>query len=178
MVEEAKVVRGEGGMRRETEGWFVANLRDVPWSESERFGAWTDLEGGVRFGQLGINVHVIRPGQPNCMYHRESDQEDFLVLSGECVLIVEGKERRLRAGDFFHAPPETEHVFVGAGSGPCAILMVGARTPGATVFYPVNPVARKHGAGVAKETPDPRVAYADMPPKRSARPAWLPEPSR
>ena len=44
------------------------------------------------------------------MYHWEEDQEDFLVLAGEAVLIVEGEERPLRAWDFVHCPPKAKHV--------------------------------------------------------------------
>ena len=76
---------------------------------------------------IGINIQVLQPGEPNCMYHGETGQEDFLVLSGECLLLIEGEERPLKQWDFVHSPPWTEHVFVGAGDGPCVILMVGAR---------------------------------------------------
>lgn len=97
------------------------------------------------------------------MYHGENAQEDFLVLSGECVLVVEGEERRLRQWDFVHCPPWTRHIFVGAGDRPCAILMVGTRKASEELIYPVEPVALVHGAGVREETPDPKVAYAGRP---------------
>jgi uncharacterized cupin superfamily protein len=97
------------------------------------------------------------------MYHRESQQEDFLVLAGECLLLIEEQERRLRAWDFVHCPAETDHVFVGAGDAPCAILMVGARTPDEQLVYPASELAQRHSAGVPEETPDPRVAYAPYP---------------
>ena len=100
----------------------------------------------ARFPEFGINIHVLAPGEPNCMYHGEDVQEDFLVLSGECLLLVEGEERRLRAWDFVHCPAWTEHVFIGAGDGPCAILMVGSRKPDDQVRYPVSELARRHGA--------------------------------
>jgi len=103
---------------------------------------------------------VLKPGQPNCMYHGEDAQEDFLVLSGECLLPVEGAERRLRAWDFVHWPPWTEHVFVGAGTGPCVVLMVGERRLGSGIRYPVSELARRHGAGVERETDSPKEAYA------------------
>jgi uncharacterized cupin superfamily protein len=89
-------------------------------------------------------------------------QEGFLVLSGECTLIVEEEERPLRQWDYFHCPADTRHVIVGAGDGPCAVLMVGAR-PDVGIRYPVSEVAAKYGASVAKETADPDEAYADWP---------------
>jgi uncharacterized cupin superfamily protein len=112
------------------------------------------------------------------MYHREEDQEDFLVLAGECLLIVEGEERRLRAWDFVHCPSYTEHVFVGAGDTPCAILMVGGRL-GTGLVYPVNETALAHDAGVTEETPEPKIAYARFDPDEDVpyREGDLPDPA-
>ena len=112
---------------------------------------------------LGIGVHVLHPGEANGMYHAEATQEGFLVLDGECLLIVEGQERRMRRWDYFHCPPDTRHVIVGAGDEPCTILMIGARRHGAAVRYPVSEVAAQHNASVARETTDPDEAYADWP---------------
>jgi uncharacterized cupin superfamily protein len=97
------------------------------------------------------------------MYHGEEAQEDFLVLSGECLLLVEGEERLLRAWDLFHSPAWTEHVLVGAGEGPCVIFAVGARTPGSIVRYPAAEFAQAHGAAVAETTDSPKEAYAPYP---------------
>ena len=161
MVPEASLERSEHGLRPVTEGWFVVNARETRWFDSGelgRFGIFDSQE--ARFDQVGIGIGILRPGEPNCMYHAEEMQEDFLVVSGECLLIVEGKERPLRAWDFVHCPPWTEHVFVGAGDGPCVVIGVGARRKGRGLRYPVNEMASKHGAGVEEETSDPDVAYA------------------
>jgi uncharacterized cupin superfamily protein len=96
--------------------------------------------------------------------------EDFLVLRGECLLIVDGEERLLRAWDFFHAPPNTEHAFVGAGDEPCVMLMVGARSDEGTIVYPRNETALAHGAGVETETDHASVAYSPFGHWRLARP--------
>ena len=165
MVQEARLERTEYGLAPATEGWFAVNVRDAAWMTDEVFGDACVIEGdAVAFPQVGYTLAVLQPGQPNGMYHREDDQEDFLVLSGECLLLVEGEERRLRAWDFVHCPPWANHVFVGAGDGPCAILMVGARLENEELIYPVDEVASRHAAAVEKETPDPRVAYARYPP--------------
>jgi uncharacterized cupin superfamily protein len=158
MVEEAPRRSTAAGLVPEGEGWFVLNAREALWREGD-FGAYTRFEGDARFPQIGINIGVLEPGQPACMYHGEDNQEDFLVLSGECLLLIEGEERRLRAWDFVHCPAWTEHVFVGAGDGPCAFLAVGARAS-RDVVYPEAEVAQKHGAGVAKATRDGKEAYA------------------
>jgi len=149
-------------------GAFVVNARDVPWRQREGLGLTADFEGDQEFDELGFRLAVLDPGVPYCMYHGESDQEDFLVLSGECILVIEGEERLLKAWDFVHCPPWTEHVFVGAGEGPCVIVMVGARKEGG-ILYPVNEVAAKHGASVEVETPEPAEAYAKYARREPAR---------
>jgi uncharacterized cupin superfamily protein len=162
MVEEAALVETDTGLVPEGDGWFVLNAREARWFENEALGEFCRFEGESRFPELGINLSVLHPGQPSCMYHREDKQEDFLVLRGECVLLVEGQERPLKAWDLVHCPPWTEHVFVGGGSGPCFILSVGAR-PDEEVVYPLAEVAQKHGAGVDEETASPEEAYARFP---------------
>ena len=159
MVQEAQLEQSEFGLVPKGEGWFVVNAKETKWLEHEAFGSGTVFEGDPKFKQVGINIGVLEPGQPACLYHREDAQEDFLVLCGECLLLVEGEERRLKAWDFVHCPPWTDHVFVGAGGGPCAILAVGARSQ-QDIVYPVSDVARRHSASVEKETPDPTEAYA------------------
>jgi uncharacterized cupin superfamily protein len=152
----------------EGESWFVVNARDARWFHSEELGSYCRFEGssgsGARFEQLGINVNVLQPGQSSGLYHTENAQEDFLVLSGECLLLVEGEERTLHAWDFFHCPPETEHILVGAGSGPCVFIAVGARPKPHTVRYKVSEVAARHGVSPQRETTSPRAAYRHMPP--------------
>jgi uncharacterized cupin superfamily protein len=145
----------------EGEGWFVVNVRDARWYESDGLGFYVPFESeDVRFSELGFNLGILRPGEPSAMYHAEETQEDFLVLAGECMLLIEGDERRLRAWDFVHCPPWTEHIFVGAGDGPCLLLGVGARRKGRGLRYPVNELALRYGAGVETETSDPKEAYA------------------
>jgi uncharacterized cupin superfamily protein len=143
-------------------GWFVVNVADAKALRHEQAGSYVKFEDSDEpFPDYGINIHMLEPGQPNGKYHAESVQEDFLVLSGECIAIIDGEERRLGEWDFVHCPAGTEHIFVGAGQGPCAILMVGARGPDATIDYPVNELAARHGASVAKATSVPDEAYAD-----------------
>jgi uncharacterized cupin superfamily protein len=139
--------------------WFVRNARDARWVENE-LGAYCGFEEDGQFPELGINLNALQPGQPMCMYHREAYQEDFLVLAGECLLIVEGQEHPLRQWDLFHCPRNVPHVIVGAGSGPSLVLAVGSRVGPDEVVYPVDPVAIEHGAGVEQETTLPAEAYA------------------
>jgi uncharacterized cupin superfamily protein len=143
----------------EGSGWFVVNVADARATESERFGASVRFESGNRFPEFGINVRVVQPGQPASLYHRENAQEAFLVLSGECLLIVEGEERPLRKGDFVHLPAWTPHVLVGAGDGPASVLMVGTRKDPEELLYEVTEAAARYGASTERETTDEREAY-------------------
>ena len=173
---EAQLEDFGSGLTPVTRGWFVVNVRDAEWWFAESRGARCAFENEygeppVEFAQLGINVTVLERGQTS-LYHAEANQEAFLVLSGECTVIVEGEERRLRAWDLFHAPPRTEHAFVGAGEGPCVIVMVGSRT-GPCVNYPVSEFAARYGASVTEETSDWMQAYATIEPFRRERPpSW------
>jgi uncharacterized cupin superfamily protein len=164
------------GVVPEGEGWFRLNARDVSWIRSEERGQDTDFEGRQEWTGLGFRVHVLMPRQRNGMYHGERGQEAFLVVSGECVLVIEGEERRLRAWDFVHCPPWTQHVFVGAGDGPCIIVMAGSRVGGFEVLYPVNEVAARYDASVDPETSKPAEAYARFgeEERSSYRDGWLP----
>jgi uncharacterized cupin superfamily protein len=159
--EDAKIEQTEEGAAAASPAWFILNLAESRWMRREEGGEWTEFEPESGFEQYGIGVHVLQPGQPNGKYHSENVQEDFLVLSGECILIVEEQERRLKAWDFFHCAPGTHHILVGAGDGPCAILMAGMRGEGKKLHYPVSEVALRHGASTPMETDTPSEAYRD-----------------
>ena len=175
-MEEASVSSTETGLVVDGPGWFVTNLGEAQWRHNPDAGTWCSFESpDAQFEQIGVNVHVVQPGQANGRYHAESVQEDFLVLAGECVALVEGVERPMRQWDFLHCPPGTNHILVGAGDGPCAILMIGGRSPDATVHYPVSELAARYGASVSKPTSEAAEAYADWPADFTpVRLAWPP----
>jgi uncharacterized cupin superfamily protein len=172
-VDEAQLEDSGSGLTPVTDGWFVVSVREAEWWFAESRGARCAFENEygdpqVEFTQIGINLTVLEPGQTS-LYHAEANQEAFLVLSGECAVLVEGEERRLRPWDFFHSPRWTEHAFVGSGEGLCVILMAGSRSaPG--VRYPVSELAARYGASVAEETSDWRQAYASVEWFRRERP--------
>ena len=170
---EARLDDSGSGLAPAGDGWFVVNVRDAEWWTSETFGSGCGFESReIQFPQLGINLSVLEPGEPNCLYHSESQQEAFLVLSGECRLLVDGVERLLRPWDFFHCLAGTEHVFVGAGDGPCVILMAGARSEDEQLLYPVSELAARYGASAEEETPDPKQAYARFERPQRRRPSY------
>jgi uncharacterized cupin superfamily protein len=160
------------------EGWFVLNARAAGWYRRDGRGAVLRFDGETEFPQVGINLFVLGPGEPMAMYHWEADQEDYLVLSGEALLIIEGEEKPLRQWDFVHCPAEAKHVVVGAGDRPCVVLAIGARQhqPRANCGgYPEEEAALRHGAGVEQETADAKQAYARFAPPKPARycEGWL-----
>jgi uncharacterized cupin superfamily protein len=153
---------------------FIVNVADAPALAHSRRATLIDFEAGRQpFPDTGVNVQILAPGQPNGRYHSEPVQEDFLVLFGECVVILAGEERPMGQWDFLHCPAGIEHIFVGAGDGPCAVLMIGSRREVAA-HYPVNALAAKYDASVTEATDEPAEAYADwrQEPRRETPNTW------
>jgi uncharacterized cupin superfamily protein len=180
MVPEAPLEDAGNGLVPAGDGWFVANAREARWWHADGRSAICDFEAETEIRQFGINITVLEPGVSMGMYHWEADQEDFLVVAGEALLIVEGEERPLRQWDFFHCPPETKHIIVGAGAGRCIVVAVGARShEGRPDWggYTVDEVALRHGVGVEQDTTDAREAYAHVTRRKPTRyrEGWLPE---
>jgi uncharacterized cupin superfamily protein len=177
---EARLTKAKGGLIPEERGWFVVNAAEARWKDTGPFGLYCAFEGKLPFLQLGVNISVLQPCQSLGRYHLEpGHEEDFLVLEGECILVVEEQERRLGRWDFFHCPPGVPHMIVGSGEGPSIVLSVGTRGNGRGVsrgvIYPVSKVAGRHGISVERETDEPAEAYADVPrPKSVAYGGWLP----
>lgn len=175
-VPEAPLRATKYGLAPDGDGWFVVSAREIRWRDYGPLGKACDFEGKRPFKQLGINLNVLAPGEPLSMYHRENHQEGFLVLSGTCLLVVEGEQRQLEAWDFFHCPGGTAHAIVGAGDAPAVVLAVGARGGRKGIVYVVEPTAIAHGAGVERETTRSAEAYARFPASHRStyEESWLP----
>ena len=185
MVPEAPLETTDEGLVPGSPGWFVINAREARWRRREGRGhslplsGWSDEQCEEDFAQLGVNLLVLRPGEPLAMYHWEADTEGFLVIAGEPLLIIEGEERQLRQWDYVHCPPRTNHIIVGAGDAPSVVLAVSSREFMATPEwggYTAHEAALRHGAGVEEDTTDPEVAYARFPDPVPAayEDGWLP----
>ena len=174
---EAPLRETKFGLVADVDGWFVLNARDSRWRDYGPLGKGCNFEGKRPFRQLGVNLNVLAPGEPLGLYHRESRQEGFLVITGECLLIVAGETQTLRAWDFFHCPGGTAHVIVGAGDSPSVVLAVGARGGRKGLVYEVDATALAHGAGVERETSSYAEAYAPLPASKRVAygDGWLPE---
>jgi uncharacterized cupin superfamily protein len=183
---EARMEDVGSGLTPTSPGWFVVNTADAAWIRNDAFGGRCTFESTGRvlagrpdlepqhFRDTGFTLAVLEPGKPSGMYHAESLQEDFLVLAGTCLLVIEDEERELRAWDFVHCPGGTNHIFVGTGDGPCVIFMTGARREDHTIEYPRSETALAHAAGVETATPSPHEAYARFEHWRLGRPGTWP----
>lgn len=166
-MKEARIEKTPEGRVPADGGWFILNLGEMAWETVPGFGVWRGFDGPDR---VAVHVHVLQPGEANGYYHAEAAQEGFLVLSGECTAIVEGQERRMRQWDFLHSPPGTEHITVGAGEEPCAILMFGSPDPKRKVEWIANETAAKYGVSVAKTTSRGTEVYGEVPDFARVRP--------
>lgn len=178
MIPEAALDETEAGLVPASSGWFVLNARDARWFDKPGQGHSLPLTGDDEreaetfFPMLGMAIRVVEPGEPTGTYHWETEQEDFLVLSGEAILVVEGQERRLKQWDFVHCPPETRHAFVGAGAGPCVLLCASSRQfqkDGPWGFYCADEAAAHYNASSPEDTQDREIAYARFAPARPTR---------
>jgi uncharacterized cupin superfamily protein len=186
VVAEARLRESGAGLVPESTGWFVLNVRDARWIEKPGRGHSLPLTGvdeyeaETFFSMLGMAIRVVDPGEPSTTYHWETEQEDFLVLFGEGVLIIEGQQRMLKQWDFVHCPPRTRHAFAGAGEGPCVLLCASSRQfqkDGPWGFYCPDDAAARYNASSPEETQDLTVAEARFPPARPTRyqPGLLPD---
>jgi uncharacterized cupin superfamily protein len=180
MVPEAPLEPTPTGLVQAGPGWFVLSALAARWRRADGRGGVCPFGDDDEFPQVGVNLYLLERGEAMGMYHWEADQEDFLVLSGEATLIIEGQERPLRQWDFVHCPAGTRHIILGAADGPTAVLAVGARQHQETEGwggYTRDETALRHRASVERETIDPRGAYANSP-RREATPyreGWLPD---
>ena len=185
MVPEAKLEATEAGLVPASTGWFVMNARDARWfhrpgrGDSVSLTGKSEFEAETYFPMLGMSIQVLPPGEPNGTYHWETEQEDFLVLAGEALLIVEVQERPLKQWDFVHCPPETRHVFVGVGDAPCVILCASSRQfqkDGPWGAYCADETAARYNASAPYDNPGRGLAYARFAPEQPTRyrHGWLP----
>jgi uncharacterized cupin superfamily protein len=163
-MQEARIDTTPEGQVAAGEGWYILNLGEMAWETVPGFGVWCDFDDPSH-PRVGVHVHVLEPGEANGYYHAEEALEGFLVLSGECIAVIEGEERRMRRWDYFHSPPGTEHITIGAGDEPCAILMFGSPDPSRKVEWIANETAAKHDASVERTTSRGTEVYRDLEPE-------------
>jgi uncharacterized cupin superfamily protein len=178
VVNETPLEESEHGLVPAGAGWFVANVRDMRWSHTPGMGHGCALTGRDEheaetfFPMLGMQIRVVPPGSPSTTYHWETEQEDFLVLAGEGIAILEGEERPVRRWDFVHCPPGTKHAFAGAGENGLVLLCASSRRfqkDGPWGYYCFDEVAARYNAASPEDTQDGSIAYARFEPSRLTR---------
>jgi mannose-6-phosphate isomerase-like protein (cupin superfamily) len=178
MVDEATLTDEGHGLVPASPGWFVLNARDARWFDKPGQGHSVPLTGHDEyeaetfFPMLGLAIRVVGPGEPTGTYHWETEQEDFLVLAGEGLVIIEGDERPLRQWDFVHCPPGAKHAFVGAGDAPFVLLCASSRRfqkDGPWGYYCADATAAKYNAASPEDTQNGEIADARFAPQRETR---------
>jgi uncharacterized cupin superfamily protein len=170
---EAPFEETEHGLVCKGDGWFLVNARDVRWRESTGRGVSSNVGGDMLFDQLGVGITIVGPGEPTTMYHWESNEEDFIVLRGGGIAILDGEEHQLRQWDAIHCPPGVAHAFVGGPDG-LVLFGVGAREHADEGAYVADPVAARFGAAPERDTDDTGEAYKRFGPREPVRyGGWL-----
>jgi uncharacterized cupin superfamily protein len=90
--------------------------------------------------QIGINLLELEPGAWSSQRHWHTEAEEFVyVLEGEVVLVTEGGEEILRAGDcagFLAGDPDGHHLQNRSGARARVLEIGSANPPGDEANYP------------------------------------------
>src|ERR1700747_2931043 len=115
-------------------GTLYPSPYDVPCRPRER----TKLGDAVGLTQFGVNLLRLPPGAWSSQRHWHTGGDEFIyVLSGEVVLVTDGEEEVLRAGDAagFPAGDINGHCLQNRSSADAQVLEIGTRVPGETAYY-------------------------------------------
>jgi uncharacterized cupin superfamily protein len=144
------------------------NREDVPWrqwpDEPAGYGGRTlEIDGYTGAEKLGFRIAEIAPGQANCPLHwHASEEELFVVLSGNATLVTNRGEYDVRAGDYltFRTRPDGAHKIVNRTSEPCEILMIANTDLTDVCYYPDSHklIIERNGVSV-RDTP--QLSYWD-----------------
>jgi mannose-6-phosphate isomerase-like protein (cupin superfamily) len=141
----------------------AACSRAIRRSSLRLVAAWRDRAGSAKRWAWPFAVAPPRRGKAS----REYDEEGFLVLRGECLLVIEEQECDLAPGDFVYCPPGTDHILVGAGARACSSCSAPANDTESSSTQANR--SRAHAAPVDAETTSPAEAYRESPPWIASR---------
>ena len=96
----------------------------------EKNGRWSLVRRGLAVESFGLNVVEIEPGYSIPEHDElERDQEEvFVVLDGECVMVVDGEDHPAPAGTFVRVAPKPLRTIRNDGDAPARVLIVSAPT--------------------------------------------------
>jgi uncharacterized cupin superfamily protein len=116
----------------------VGTLYPSPFDEPCRARARTKLGDAAGISQFGVNLLHLPPGAWSSQRHWHTSEDEFVyVLSGEVVLITDGGEEVLRAGDAagFPAGDRNGHCLQNRSDSHARVLEIGTRVPGDAAYY-------------------------------------------
>ena len=179
-MSETPLERGDSGLVPAGDGWFVLNVADADWKTGV-FGSYTTFEQQERGRSADVRADGDERLAPRARaaalpLPRRGDQEAFLVIKGDAVLIVEEQERQLRAWDLVHTPPWADHVIVGAGDGGLHVAAFGTRLGDVRCVTRAASLRSSTARVSSRRRPTPTSPTRDVPPDVPVQfsPGWLP----
>jgi uncharacterized cupin superfamily protein len=106
--------------------------------------SWHALGEHFDLTQFGVNLEVIKPGDQSALRHWHTLSDEFVyVLAGAATLVTDAGESVLTAGMCvgFKAGVRDGHHFINRSAAEAQLLVLGARIPGDTAFYPDDDLA-------------------------------------
>jgi len=143
----------------------VGTLYPPPFDLPCRARARTKLGEAAGLSQFGVNLCRLPPGAWSSQRHWHTAGDEFVyILSGEVVLVTDGGEEVLHAGDCagFPARDENGHCFQNRSDQDAEILEIGSRVPDDTAYYPDIDMVAPAGAKPAPYTHRDGIPYRDI----------------
>ena len=107
------------------EGFTIGHL-----GEFERNGHWQLVRKGLGLDSFGMNVVEVEQGYSIPEHDEtERDQEEvFVVLEGDAVIVIDGQDHPAPAGTFVRVAPPLMRTVRNDGEQPVTLLIVSAPT--------------------------------------------------
>jgi uncharacterized cupin superfamily protein len=134
---------------------------DVPCHARER----TKLGDAAGLTQFGVNLLRLPPGAWSSQRHWHTGEDEFVyVLAGEVVLVTDGGDEVLRAGDAagFPANDLDGHCLQNRSDRDATVLEVGTRMKGSVAYYPGIDMVAPAGGKPAAYTRRDGTPYEDI----------------
>ena len=132
-------------------GTFYPPPFDAPCRSRER----KRLGDAAGLSQFGVNLLRLPPGAWSSQRHWHTGEDEFVyILSGEIVLVTDGGEETLRAGDAagFKAGDKNGHCLQNRSNTDATVLEIGSRVPDSAAYYPEIDMVAPAGGQPAQYT--------------------------
>ena len=129
----------------------VDEVEGADWRIGDDVGGLSKELGAVAGSRFaGLNLDIVPPGLLNTTPHYHSAEEElFVVLAGEGMLLLGDAEHPVRAGHVVARPAGTKiaHAFR-AGPEGISVLLYGTREPNDITYYPRSGIFALRGIGL------------------------------